>query len=94
MQLALVLPLTSVPCECGFSRMKLIKSSLRNRIGHEALDHLMRISMAAYSCVEFMAKYGTSIVQKFFQMRKRRAWNENRTGKTQTSAMQHMFEQE
>ena len=37
---------------------------------------------------------GTSIVMKFFLMRKRRAYNENRIGKTQTSAMQHMFEQE
>jgi len=58
MQLALVLPLTSVPCECGFSKMKLIKSAMRSKMGTEVLDHLMRISCATISCVDFGIKFG------------------------------------
>jgi hypothetical protein len=72
MQLALVLPLTSVPCECGFSKMKLIKSAMRSKMGTEVLDHLMRISCATISCVDFGIKFGVKVVDMFFQLRNRR----------------------
>ena len=72
MQLALVLPLTSVPCECGFSKMKLIKSAMRSKMGTEVLDHLMRISCATISCVDFGIKFGVKVLDMFFQLRNRR----------------------
>jgi len=47
MQIALVLPMTSVPCERGFSSMRFIKSKGRSLLKDSTLDTLMRISTAA-----------------------------------------------
>lgn len=39
----LVSPLTSVPCERGFSVHNNLKTKLRNRLGHETVTKIMRI---------------------------------------------------
>lgn len=44
MKVALVLPVTSVPCERGFSTQNRIKSNFRNSLNNKNLDILMRIS--------------------------------------------------
>lgn len=43
-KVALVLPVTSVPCERGFSTQNRIKSKFRNSLNNKNLDILMRIS--------------------------------------------------
>ena len=49
MQIALIVPMTSVDCERGFSAMNRIKSKTRNRMLNVVLDHLMRISLSKFS---------------------------------------------
>ena len=44
-QIALILPMNSVPCERGFSKMKLIKCKGRSRLDTQTLDWLMNISI-------------------------------------------------
>lgn len=92
--LALVLPLTSALCDCGFSRMKLSKSSMR--LGAAILDHLMRISSAAYSysCVDFIHKFGSKSVNMFVQLRIRQVWSINWGAPRHTSVLEALFEQE
>jgi hypothetical protein len=41
----ITVPLSSVACERGFSRLGLIKTKLRNQLKTETLDALMRISL-------------------------------------------------
>jgi hypothetical protein len=42
---AVTLPLSTVECERGFSRLGIIKNKLRNRLEAETVDRLMRISL-------------------------------------------------
>ena len=42
--IALTIPVTTADCERGFSAVKRIKTSLRNRLKTETLDYLLRIS--------------------------------------------------
>jgi len=39
------IPLTTVACETGFSKLKLIKSPLRSRLNEASLDVAMRVSI-------------------------------------------------
>jgi hypothetical protein len=52
--------------------MKRIKSAMHTRLGTEVLDHLMRISCATISCVDFGIKFGVKVVDMFFQLTNRR----------------------
>lgn len=49
----LVLPVSTVDCERGFSKQNLIKTDLRNSIKPASLDNLMRISIEGPPCSEF-----------------------------------------
>ena len=49
-----------------------IKSAMRSKMGTEVLDHLMRISCATISCVDFGIKFGVKVVDMFFQLQNRR----------------------
>ena len=40
-----ILPLCTVDCERGFSKLSIIKTKLRNRLEGPVLDRLMRISL-------------------------------------------------
>ena len=44
-QIYITLPPHTADCERGFSKMKLIKTDARNRMGEDSLDSLMRISI-------------------------------------------------
>jgi hypothetical protein len=55
MQIALLTPMTSVPCERGFSRVTLIKTKWRNRMFTKVLDALMRISLVDMTLKFFIA---------------------------------------
>lgn len=41
----ITVPLSTVACERGFSKLALIKNKLRNRLETETIDRLMRISL-------------------------------------------------
>ena len=69
MQISLVIPMTSVDPERGFSCMNRIKTKSRNKLSNLVLDHLMRISLSAYNLREFMMRFGTIVVRKFLGMR-------------------------
>ena len=43
--IALTIPITTADCERGFSAVKRIKTSLRNRLKTETLNYLLRISV-------------------------------------------------
>ena len=43
--IALVIPVSSAPCECGFSQQNILKTKLRNRLNPERLDRLMMIRL-------------------------------------------------
>lgn len=45
MSYALTLPISTVECERGYSLMNLIKTLLRNRLGQERLQDLMRVAL-------------------------------------------------
>ena len=47
------LPPHTADCECDFFRMSLIKTELRNRLGEDSLDYLMRISINGPPSAEF-----------------------------------------
>ncbi|KAH7442475.1 hypothetical protein KP509_03G090600 [Ceratopteris richardii] len=49
-QILLVLPISSVPCERGFSKQNIIKIDRRQHLKVGTLDKLMRISMLRPSC--------------------------------------------
>ncbi|KAH7281139.1 hypothetical protein KP509_36G032200 [Ceratopteris richardii] len=49
-QILLVLPISSVPCERGFSKQNIIKNDRRQHLKVDTLDMLMRISMLGPSC--------------------------------------------
>lgn len=51
-KLMLCVPVTSVECERAFSLQNRIKTKLRNRLGEERIDLLMRISMGPGPSVE------------------------------------------
>jgi hypothetical protein len=56
MQIALLTPMTSVPCERVFSKVTVIKTKWRNHLLTKVLDALMRISMVDITvafCVAF-----------------------------------------
>ena len=48
-----VLPPHTADCERDFSKLKLVKSVLRNRMGENTLDALLRISIAGPSLENF-----------------------------------------
>jgi hypothetical protein len=52
MYILLTIPVSTVDCERGFSRMNLIKTKLRNRLRADHLDQLMRISIEGLTFVE------------------------------------------
>ena len=72
MQISLIIPMTSVDCERGFSTMNRIKSKLRNKLSNYVLDRLMRISLSKFSISAFMEVFGTPTVRKFCSMKNRR----------------------
>ena len=43
--IALVIPVSSAPCECGFSQQNILKTQLRKRLNPERLDRLMMIRL-------------------------------------------------
>ena len=45
LSIILILPVSSVPCERGFSAANRIKTKLRNRLMVQSLDILLRISI-------------------------------------------------
>lgn len=47
------LPPHTADCERDFSRMKLIKTNIRNKMGEDSLDYLMRISINGPPCDKF-----------------------------------------
>ncbi|KAH7332329.1 hypothetical protein KP509_20G082300 [Ceratopteris richardii] len=49
-QILLVLPISSIPCERGFSKQNIIKTDRRQHLKVDTLDMLMRISMLGPSC--------------------------------------------
>ena len=55
MQIALLTPMTSVPCERGFSRVTVLKTKWRNRLKTVVLDSLLRISLVIMSLEYFIA---------------------------------------
>jgi hypothetical protein len=71
--IGLVVPITSVPCECGFSTMNHIKNKQRTKLGHVVLDHLMRIALTGPTVAMFKEKLVARVLKMFLGMRKRRA---------------------
>lgn len=51
--IALTIPVSSVPCERGFSYQNRVKNKLRSRLGEHQLDTLMRISCEGPNILEF-----------------------------------------
>ena len=45
MAISMVLPVSSVECERGFSKQNIIKTQLRCRLTIESLEQLMRVSL-------------------------------------------------
>ena len=52
-QIALLIPVSTVECERGFSAMKRIKTALRNLLGEEMLEALMFLSIEAEDRARF-----------------------------------------
>ena len=71
-QIALILPMNSVPCERGFSKMKLINCKGRSRLDTLTLDWLMNISINAPPLDAFMKEFGVKCAIKFTVMKARR----------------------
>ena len=65
----LCIPIGSVQNERCFSQMNLIKSDLRNRLGHQHLNAAMRIRRSKYTLESFPVHRA---VQKFLQIKERR----------------------
>jgi hypothetical protein len=66
MQIAVLVPMTSVPCERGFSKMRHIKTKGRSLLGDNTLDCLMRISSSSHgpnalSVGDFRKKYAQKV---------------------------------
>ena len=51
--IGLLLPMSTVDCECGFSALSRIKTDIRNRLSSKILNHLMTISLEGPSPEEF-----------------------------------------
>ena len=75
MQIAAIIPMTSVAPERGFSAMNQVKSKLRNRISDFLLDCLLRLKTSKYtlSVAAFRETFVTKAVQRFQRMKKRRS---------------------
>ena len=67
--IALILPMTTAEGERCFSTMKRVKTDLRNRMGEELLEHLMRISIEGPPLTQMNFE---SAVDVFAAMRARR----------------------
>ena len=52
-QAILVIPTSTVVCECGFSKQNWVKSERRTRLNLDTLDTLMRVDLNGF-VVEFM----------------------------------------
>ena len=99
MQISLVIPMTSVDPERGFSCMNRIKTKSRNKLSNLVLDHLMRISLSsAYNLREFMMRFGTIVVRKFLGMRNRKfdtlSWEERARAKVVESPIVAYLEED
>lgn len=65
MEIAWVLPVSSVECERGFSRQNLIKTKLWCRLSIDTLDDLMSIDLVGVSVEDFDTKPALRNWQKF-----------------------------
>ena len=48
---AVIIPVSSAPCQRGFSHQNVLKNKLRNRLNPERLNMLMTIRLAGPSCL-------------------------------------------
>ena len=67
--IGLLLPMSTVDCECGFSTLSRVKTKLRNRLSNRILNYLLTISMEGPPPFEFPYDDACDI---WARMRKRR----------------------
>ena len=65
----LVLPVSTVDCERGFSAMKIIKTRLRNRLSEKNMQHAMMIAIEGPTIDRFNFE---AALNKFKSKKKRR----------------------
>jgi hypothetical protein len=70
----LVIPLTSVPCERGFSVQNRLKSKARNRLGVDRVEKKMKISFVFKHCEGVKRKIVENGTNKFTEKAKRRKY--------------------